>query len=228
MGTRFSNIDLNILLGRKLNEVEEKYAPHEIFVAGKMNLPLTNPRVSLIGTRKTSQEGLKIVEELAIKLTVENVVIVSGLARGIDTKSHETTIKSNGQTIGVIGTPLNRFYPPENRELQTELMKNHLVISQFPTDHSTNRFDFITRNRLMALISQATVIVEAGENSGSISQGWESIRLGRKLYIWESTFFNSDLTWPKKMHEYGALPLNWENLSSLVEDLPFSTSAISL
>ncbi|HET7336779.1 MAG TPA: DNA-processing protein DprA, partial [Candidatus Nitrosotalea sp.] len=106
------------------------------------------------------------------------------------------------------GTPLNKVYPHKNFELQQELMDNHLVISQFSIGHPITPKDFVIRNRTMALISDATIIVEAGDTSGSLHQGWEALRLGRPLFIWKSIFNNTQLTWPEKMLQYGAMELS--------------------
>jgi DNA processing protein len=82
-------------------------------------------------------------------------------------------------------------------------MEDHLAISQFPVGHPTLRTNFPRRNRTMALITDATVIVEAGETSGSLSQGWEALRLGRPLFIMKSVA-ESGLKWPAEMRRYGA------------------------
>ena len=129
------------------------------------------------------------------KRLIENkVTIVSGLAKGIDTAGHKTAIEIGGKTIAVIGTPVNRVYPKENTDLQEEIMKNHLVISQYPVGHKTTPKDFIFRNRTMALISDATVIVEAGDSSGSLHQGWETLRIGRPLFICKSVLENNQFS----------------------------------
>lgn len=207
-GRKDSSIDLKNLLGRPLNDIEEKYAPDIIYYNGSMEIPLPCARVSVIGTRKPSKIGLLAAEELS-KILIENhVVIVSGLAKGIDTVGHETAIKNGGKTIAVIGTPLNKTYPKENTKLQEEIAKNHLLISQYPVGHKTTPKDFVFRNRTMALISDASVIVEAGESSGSLYQGWETLRLGRPLFICTSVIQNPKLKWPKEMIEYGAIELD--------------------
>ncbi|PIW35833.1 MAG: DNA processing protein DprA [Nitrosopumilales archaeon CG15_BIG_FIL_POST_REV_8_21_14_020_33_23] len=216
--TEYPSIDLRNLLGRPLNDIEEKYAPEIIYYKGVMQKPLPCARVSIIGTRQPSKEGILAAEEVS-KILIENqVVIVSGLAKGIDTVAHETAIKNGGKTIAVIGTPLNKTYPKENTKLQEELMKNHLVISQYPIDHKTTPKDFVLRNRTMALISDASVIVEAGESSGSLYQGWETLRLGRPLFICKSVVHNPKLKWPKEMIEYGAIEL--DDPADILEILP--------
>lgn len=195
------------LLG-PLNDVEKKYAPKEIFAAGHMEIPLPRPRVAIVGSRKASMTGLKATADIAKTLSKKGVVIVSGLAEGIDTAAHTATIEEKGRTIGIIGTSLDRVYPRKNSKLQDEMMTDQLVLSQFPIGYPTRPENFVMRNRTMALISNASIIVEAGETSGSLHQGWEALRLGRPLFIWKSIMDNSSLIWPKEMLRYGALELN--------------------
>jgi DNA processing protein len=214
------------LLGRALNNIEIKYAPKLLYIKGSMEIPLPCPRVSIIGSRKASPNGLAYAQKIAKTLVENQTVIVSGLAEGIDAVAHETAIAMKGKTIAVIGTPLNKVYPRKNFELQQEIMKNHLVVSQFPIGYPTTPKDFVLRNRTMALISDATVIVEAGDTSGSLHQGWETLRLGRPLFIWESVVKNTQLDWPKKMLEYGALELS--NSVDVLEVLPSHLKMIDL
>ncbi len=217
-GTQGGALNVEDLLGRQLNDVERKYAPKVLYVKGPLRIPLPRPRVSIVGSRKASDKGLYAAHRISSSLVEQGVVIVSGLAEGIDTSAHQAAIESGGQTIAVIGTPLNRVFPAKNFQLQQEIMKRHLVISQFPIGHPTKPKDFVLRNRTMALISDATIIVEAGESSGSLHQGWEALRLGRSLFIWKSIVENSELTWPRKMMQYGAMELS--NPEDVLEVLP--------
>lgn len=214
----YPSIQLEDLLGRPLNDVESKYAPKKIFYKGSMNIPVPCPRVSIIGSRGASEAGLEEAKDISKTLIGHEVVIVSGLARGIDTAGHTTAIKYGGKTIAVIGTPLDKSYPKENAGLQEEIMKNHLVISQYPVGHPTTPKDFVLRNRTMALISDATVIVEAGESSGSLHQGWETLRIGRPLFICKAVIENKQLEWTEKMVRYGAIVL--EDPTDILESIP--------
>ncbi len=225
-GLEYSSINAEKLLGRALNDIEKKYAPESLYVKGALEVPLPCPKVSVIGSRKTSQHGLGSAQKIAKTLVENQVIVVSGLAEGIDTAAHETAIRMNGRTIAVIGTPLDKVFPRKNFDLQQEIMKNHLVVSQFPIGHPTTPKDFVLRNRTMALISDASVIIEAGETSGSLHQGWETLRLGRPLFIWESVVNNKELKWPRKMIEYGAVELS--NPIDLLEVLPTSFKMIDL
>jgi len=113
------------------------------------NFALLNKKaISVVGTRMPTEEGVRRTEKLVRKLCEDEYVIVSGLARGIDTAAHKTAIATNGSTIAVIGTPINKCYPPENTKLQQEIAKEHLLISQVPflkyesQDFRKNRFFF--------------------------------------------------------------------------------------
>jgi DNA processing protein len=203
-GSRAPWISSEELLGA-LSEIEQKYAPERLFVAGKIELPLPHPRVAIIGTRTPSVEGRRIASKLSRTLAQQGVIIVSGLARGIDTAAHNAAIESGGRTIAVLGTPLSQTYPRENAELQSLIMTSHLAVSQFDEEHPILRTNFILRNRTMALIADASVIVESGEGGGSLHQGWEALRLGRPLFIHTHEFAKPGLQWPRKMAEYGAV-----------------------
>jgi DNA processing protein len=222
---KFPSVTPEHLLG-PLNDVERKFSPLRLFTAGPMEIPLPKPRVAIIGSRNASSKGLDAAMDIAKTLLKKEVVIVSGLAEGVDTAAHLTAIKEKGRTIAVLGTPLDRVYPQKNSELQKEIMTNHLAISQFPVGRPTQRKDFVLRNRTMALISNASVIVEAGETSGSLHQGWEALRLGRPVFIWKSIVSDSSLSWPKKMMRYGALELT--NPDHVLDVLPFSKGTIRI
>jgi len=199
-----TSISSQELLGA-LSEIEQKFAPKKLFVAGKIKFPLPHPRVAIIGTRSASTEGLRIAAKLSTTLAERGVIIVSGLARGIDTAAHKAAIESGGKTIAVLGTPLSQTYPRENAQLQSLIMTNHLAVSQFEEGRPVSPSNFVVRNRTMALIADASVIVESSESGGSLHQGWEALRLGRPLFIHTREFSKPRLEWPRKMAEYGAV-----------------------
>ena len=207
------------LLG-SLNQVEEKYAPSQLFVAGDTDYLSSGPRVSIVGSRKASPEGLSRASKLAAKLTKRGAVVVSGLAEGIDTAAHTRAIEEGGRTIAVIGTPLDKCYPRKNARLQEQIANEHLLISQFPSGYPTKPGCFPMRNRTMALLSDATVIAEASESSGSLSQAVEALRLGRGLFIMQSLVENSRLKWPTKLLDSGARILSDATFEKFFEFLP--------
>ena len=140
------------------------------------------------------------------------LTVVSGLAAGIDTAAHTAAIaEPGGRTIAVIGTPLGTYYPRENRDLQDKIARDFLLITQVPILRyqqqavPQNRLFFPERNITMSALTEATVIVEAGETSGTLTQARAALYQGRKLFILNSCFEREDLTWPARFAERGAI-----------------------
>lgn len=216
------------LLG-PLNPQEQLYAPKALFVQGHAEWLRRSPRVAVVGSRTASQAGARRAARLARILVEHDATVVSGLAEGIDAAAHTATMEAGGRTIAVIGTELGRTYPSKHGPLQALIARDHLVVSQFAPGYPTTRRNFPLRNRTMALICDASVIVEAGEGSGSLSQGWEALRLGRPLFLMASILEARDLSWPRRMIDYGAMVLKHpdELLSVLPEqvDDPFAIFA---
>jgi len=176
--------------------------------------------IAVVGTRTPSEEGIARARKLIRKLVGENFTIVSGLAAGIDTIAHQTALAEGGRTIAVIGTPLSESYPRENFSLQRDLAKNFLVISQVPfcryrrQTYRINKFFFPERNITMAALTRATIIVEAGETSGTLVQARAALRQNRKLFILDNCFRNPHLTWPAKFEKKGAIRVaDFEDIS---------------
>jgi DNA processing protein len=220
-----STCTLEELIG-PLNDIEKKYAPKQLYIAGQLPIPLPSPRVAVIGSRKASQKGLTAASTIAEVLTKHNVIVVSGLAEGIDSAAHKSAIAANGRTIAVLGTPLDKFYPRENTQLQELIMRRHLAVSQFSVGYPIMPKNFVIRNRTMALIADASIIVEAGNSSGSLHQGWEALRLGRPLFIWSPLMHDSSLTWTKKMAAYGAM--EFSDPEDILGDLPSHDTVIEM
>lgn len=212
------------LLG-PLNEVEKRRSPKTVFLAGDRSLFEIQPRVAVVGSRKASPEGRKRAARLARMLAERNVTVVSGLAEGIDAAAHSGAIEAGGRTIAVLGTPLDKSYPRSNTALQQHIIRDHAAISQFPIGYPITPRNFPMRNQLMALIVNASVIVEAGETSGALSQGWETLRLGRLLFIMESVFAIPGLKWPMEMLQYGAQRLSNENFEAFLDVLPVGNAS---
>jgi DNA processing protein len=212
------------LLG-ELTDAERKFAPSALYLSGDASLLTNYQKVALVGSRNASAGGLRRAGVLSRALAQRGIVVVSGLAKGIDTAAHRAAIAAGGHTIAVLGTPLDQCYPASNTELFETIKAQHLAVSQFPLGTPVTRGNFPRRNRTMALLSDATVIVEASESSGSLSQGWEAIRLGRMVFLMEALTTDASLTWPAKMIEYGAQILSRDNLEPIIENLPAFTQA---
>lgn len=210
---------------RPLNNWERKNAPTNIWTEGDETLLTDGIRVSVVGSRKASEEGVSRARVFCRALVEKGITIVSGLAEGIDTIAHSTAVQEGGRTIAVLGTPINECYPKQNEQLLDHIKQHDLAISQFPSGHPMKPANFPRRNRTMALISDATVIIEATENSGTKHQGWEAIRLGRLLFILENVANDPKLSWPKEMMNYGAQVIKRETLDLALGNIPPMTSA---
>ena len=169
------------------------------------------PCIAVVGSREPTEDGIRRASRLARELVDRGFTVVSGLAKGIDTAAHREAIAHGGRTISVVGTPLGVCYPKENIELQETIARQHLVISQVPVLRYSrqappqNRWFFPERNVTMSALTEGTIIVEAGETSGTLTQARAALHQGRKLFILDSCFSRSDLTWPARFETEGAI-----------------------
>jgi len=203
-----------------LNEVERKHAPKALYASGDLEILSHGGRVAIVGSRKASADGLKRAARLARLVSEQGAVVVSGLADGIDTAAHEAAIHHGGKTIAVIGTPLDRVYPAKNRALQEAIAHSHLLLSQFPPGHPVTKASFPQRNRTMALVCDVSVIIEGGKSSGTLSLGWEALRLGRPLFVTSSVVEDGGLSWPREMLRYGTRILSEQVLDEFLGQIP--------
>ena len=187
---------------------------------------LESPCVSVVGSRKASKEGLKRTERVVKLLVDRNFTIVSGLAKGVDTVALKTAISLGGRVIGVIGTPIDQYYPKENKELQDNIAGRHLLVSKVPFYRYDNepfhhrKFYFPKRNVAMSAISKGSVIIEASESSGTLSQAKATIKQKRKLFILDSCFKNHK--WPFEFEKKGAIRVKREE--DILDHLPQSSN----
>lgn len=200
-----------------------KYPVEMLYYRGAWELTETKS-VAVVGTRMPTSDGLKRADRLARELVERDYTVVSGLATGIDTAAHRAAMDAKGRTIAVIGTPLGEVYPKENASLQEEIAAAFTVVTQVPVlryerqKPPQNRLFFPERNVTMSALTEATVIVEAGETSGTLIQARAALHQGRKLFILDSCFQRSDLTWPARFAEQGAIRVRkpediWNNLA---------------
>jgi DNA processing protein len=173
----------------------------KIWCAGDFSL-IKKRSVAVVGTRNTSFAGAARARRIAKELSEEGIVIFSGLAKGIDTEALSSAIAVGGKVVAVIGTPIDKAYPAENKRLQEDIYRNHLLVSQFYPGQRVFPSHFPERNKLMAALSDATAIMEAGETSGTVHQAAECVRLNRWLFIAQSVMNDESLTWPRKFESY--------------------------
>ena len=141
-------------------------APVLLFYKGDLNL-LKLPKVAVVGSRSCSQIGTKSVRKIIEELENE-LVVVSGLARGIDTAAHMSVLQTGGKTIAVIGTGLDVYYPRSNKRLQEYIGDNHLALSEYGPGEEPLKFHFPARNRIIAGLCRGVIVAEAKMRSGSL------------------------------------------------------------
>lgn len=167
--------------------------------------------VAVVGSREASPDGIRRAERLARELVDRDFTVVSGLAKGVDSAAHRGAIARGGRTISVVGTPLGSCYPKENADLQEEIARDHLLISQVPVLRYAkqapqhNRLFFPERNVTMSALTEGTIIVEACDTSGTLTQARAALHQGRKLFILDNCFQRTDITWPARFEAEGAV-----------------------
>lgn len=167
--------------------------------------------MAVVGSREASPDGIRRAERLARELVDRDFTVVSGLAKGVDSAAHRGAMARGGRTISVVGTPLGSCYPKENADLQEEIARDHLLISQVPVLRYAkqapqhNRLFFPERNVTMSALTEGTIIVEAGDTSGTLTQARAALHQGRKLFILDNCFQRTDITWPARFEAEGAV-----------------------
>jgi DNA processing protein len=159
--------------------------PPLVFVAGELR-PEDGRSVAVVGTRRPTDDGIARAQRIANHLASSGYTVASGLATGIDTTAHTAALEAGGRTVAVIGTGLRRAYPKGNTGLQARIAKEGAVISQFLPDAPPTRRSFPMRNVVMSGLALATVVVEAGEVSGSRMQARLALQHNRPVFLLRS------------------------------------------
>ncbi len=180
-------------------------APRFLYIRGKKSLLYEMRTVALVGSRQASEKAKENTKRLAEILGKNGITVISGLAKGIDVTAHKAALENGYNTIAVIGTNLNQYYPTENKDVQLEIEKRGLIVSQFSPASKTQRWFFPMRNGVMSGLSLATVIMEAGETSGALKQADFALKQGRQILIPESALKIEKITWPAKYEKRGAI-----------------------
>ncbi|MFH1830793.1 MAG: DNA-processing protein DprA [Pseudomonadota bacterium] len=156
--------------------------PPVIIAIGKGIDALGAPAVAIVGARKASQHGLNTAASIAEGLASRGVVVVSGMAHGIDASAHRGAISARGSTIAVFGCGPDIIYPPWHKNLATQIMDSGLLVSEFPPGEEPFKSNFPQRNRIISGLSIATVIVEARDRSGSLITARFALEQNREVF----------------------------------------------
>lgn len=150
---------------RMLKEIDQP--PPVLYQRGEV-IPEDEAAVAIVGTRRVSAYGRGVTEELAAFLARNRITVVSGLARGVDAIAHRSALQAGGRTLAVLGSGLDRIYPPENQNLGADIVNSGALLSDYPPGTAPESTNFPPRNRIISGLSLAVVVIEAGETSGAL------------------------------------------------------------
>ncbi|MBF1726441.1 MAG: DNA-protecting protein DprA [Streptococcus sp.] len=212
---------LTVLDGGYPQRLKEIYLP-PIVLFYRGNLSLINQRaVAIVGSRDHSKYAKECIHELIPPIVNDGIVVVSGLARGVDTLAHEETLKTNGNTIAVIGSGLDVFYPPENANLYDMIAKRGLLLSEYPLESRPLKFHFPYRNRIIAGLSHGVCVIEAKEKSGSLITANLALSENREVFAVPGNIFSPHSKGTNSLIEAGAcLVKNGDTISKNLKYFP--------
>jgi len=158
-------------------------APAKLYLLGDETI-LNKPSIAIIGCRQASDYGKKVAFHFAYELAKQGIVIISGLARGIDTCGHLGAVKANGQTISVLGSGFGHIYPAENKPLCKEIIqKGGAIVTEYEPNKRPEKMHFPARNRLISGLSNGVLVVEAKEKSGTLITVDYALEQGKDVFI---------------------------------------------
>ncbi|HEY3375296.1 MAG TPA: DNA-processing protein DprA [Candidatus Aquicultor sp.] len=194
--------------------------PRALFVKG--NLEPYSTAVAIVGARRSTSHGKILAEELAAELAEEGIVIVSGGARGIDSAAHKGALEAGGVTLAVLGSGPDIIYPPENRQLFERVIENGAIISEYPPGTIPMAHNFPARNRIVAGMCKAVIVVEASEKSGALITADFALEYGREVFAAPGFSKNETSKGTNKLIKQGAFLI--EDASDVFEVLGIKSS----
>ena len=189
---------------QRLKEIEQP--PPVLYVRGDY-LPDDLFAVAIVGTRRVTSYGRQITDELAGYLAANRITVISGLARGVDAIAHQTALKAGGRTIGVLGSGVDKIYPPEHRALAEKMMEHGAIVSDYAPGTPPDASNFPPRNRIISGLSLAVVVIEAGETSGALITAEFAAEQGREVFAVPGSILAPQSKGTNKLIQNGALPL---------------------
>ncbi len=199
---------------RRLKEIDQP--PPVLFVRGSINVE-DDWAVSVVGTRRVTPYGRQVAAEIARFLAQNGVTVVSGLARGVDAIAHQSAMQAGGRTLAILGSGVDVIYPPEHRKLAEEIVQQGAVISDYPLGTQPESSNFPPRNRIIAGLSLATIVVEAGERSGALITAEFAVEQGRDVFAVPGSILAPQSEGTNRLIEQGARPLL--RMSEILESL---------
>ena len=182
--------------------------PKELYCLGNLELLNYDKNIAIIGSRDCSFYGERATKDFAFNLAKENIAIVSGLARGIDSFAHIGALNAKGKTIAVIGSGLDKIYPKENIKLAESIIKNNgLIISEYPLGTTALKQHFPARNRIISGLSDGVLVTEARKNSGTNITVDFALEQGKDVYVIPGNIYSETSDGTNFMISEGAIPV---------------------
>lgn len=181
-------------------------SPPVLYLRGTLE-PEDDWAVAVVGTRKVTAYGRQVTTELAEVLARHGVTVVSGLARGVDGLAHRTALRCGGRTLAVLGSGIDKVYPPEHRRLAEEIVAQGALISDYPPGTPPEASNFPPRNRIIAGLSLAVVVVEAGRESGALITAAFAAEQGREVFAVPGNIYAPQSQGTNWLLRQGAYPL---------------------
>ncbi len=181
-------------------DVKELYYKGNLSLADKIS-------IAVVGSRKCTSYGITVAKEIGRRAAQNQVVLVSGLAKGIDTAGHQSILEHGGQTIAVLGGGTDRYYPAENRQLQQKIGSNGLLLSEHSSDYLPRAYDFPKRNRIISALSDSVVVIEAPNRSGALITAEAAEEQGKLVYAVPGNITSHYSFGTNKLIREGATPL---------------------
>ena len=191
--------------------------PSKLFILGNEEI-LNEINVSIVGSRNCSNSGSKLAQRYAYMLTKQNINIISGLARGIDTNAHIGCLNANGKTIAVLGCGFDNIYPPENKELAKNIIRTGgVIITEYELGIKPLAKNFIKRNRIISGLSKAVIVVEAHKKSGTFITVDYALEQGKIIYAVPGNLNRTTSNGTNELIRQGAKLL--VNIQDIIEDI---------
>lgn len=180
--------------------------PMILFAQGDISL-LNKDVTTIVGSRYPTRYSKDVITKLVPNLIEQNMVVASGLARGVDALAHTAALKNKGKTIAVVGNGLNHSYPRENYNLQNEIKQKGLIVSEYLPDTPPRPYRFPERNRILAGLSKSVIVTEAKEKSGSLITASLALQENRDIYAVPGPITSALSAGPNQLIEAGAMPI---------------------
>lgn len=206
-----------------LKQIED--CPPVLYALGNVDLLKDSNMLAIVGARDASLSALKCAEALSSKLAENNITIVSGMAKGIDSAAHNGALSANGKTIAVLGTGVDVIYPKEKKELYNNLVKNGLILSEYPFHTQPQASNFPRRNRIVSGLSKGVLVVEASIKSGSIITANMALEQGRDVYAVPGAPYDGRASGCNKLIKDGAVLV--DSVDDILDNFNFSAQTFN-